>query len=347
MGRVPGGGGPRARKWQPGAVNGQAHSDPSGVRAVVRRPVGRGADAARGRAAAVRTRADPLTRRRGRTGFPARDVRRGHGRQLRGRCLGPGNARNEQAVGRQPGHRVPVPVLRDAPDRIEPAADDPGRRGGRDHLTLHQWCGGTLLGMPFASRPTLQGVVPSDSYGTSRLINAGTNVWQVSPYYALTWRPLDKCKVNVRLIHGWSSCNTAPPPALGVGSVQPDGQFAANYAASYTAAPKLRLGLSGYVLRQVADTRQGVGRAAAAGVRPPQVSSHRSGSSVQLRDGETSMGGASTHGTCRGACPGTIELRDVRGRAQQLGGELAEAALDAVGVWLNSAEAAKSRLSRG
>ncbi len=125
-----------------------------------------------------------------------------------------------------------------------------------------QWSGGSLLGKPFASRLAVQGVVPSGSYRTSRLINAGTNVWQVSPYYALTWQPLDKWEVSIRLIYGWSSRNTAPPPALGVGSVQPGGQFAANYAASYAVTPKLRLGLSGYVLRQVTDTRLG-GRAVA------------------------------------------------------------------------------------
>jgi len=60
----------------------------------------------------------------------------------------------------------------------------------------------------------------------------------------------------------WSSRNTTPAPALGVGSVQPGGQFAANYAASYAVTPGLRLGLSGYVLRQVSDTRLG-GRAVA------------------------------------------------------------------------------------
>ena len=131
-------------------------------------------------------------------------------------------------------------------------------QGGAGDVTISpfiQWSGGSLLGRPFASRLAVGGVVPSGSYRPPRLINAGTNVWQVSPYYALTWQPLDKWEVSVRLIYGWSSRNKAPPPALGVGSVQPGGQFAANYAASYAVTPRLRLGLSGYVLRQVTDTR--------------------------------------------------------------------------------------------
>ena len=136
-------------------------------------------------------------------------------------------------------------------------------QGGVGDVTISpfiQWSGGRLLGRPFASRLALQGVAPSGSYRASRPVNGGVNVWQVSPYYALTWQPLDRWEISIRLIYGWSSRNTAPPPALDAGSVRPGGQFAANYAASYAVTPKLRLGLSGYVLRQVADTRLG-GRA--------------------------------------------------------------------------------------
>lgn len=136
-------------------------------------------------------------------------------------------------------------------------------QGGVGDVTVSsfiQWSGGNLFGRPFASRLAIGGVAPTGSYRASRPVNGGTNVWQVSPYYALTWRPLDRWEVSLRLIYGWSSSNTAPAPALSVGSVQPGGQFAANYAASYAATPSLRLGLSGYVLRQVSDTRLG-GRA--------------------------------------------------------------------------------------
>lgn len=138
-------------------------------------------------------------------------------------------------------------------------------QGGAGDVTISpfiQWSGGALLGKPFASRLAFQGVTPSGSYKASRPVNGGTNVWQVSPYYALTWRPLDRWEVSVRLIYGWSSRNMAPPPALGAGSVQPGSQFAANYAASYAITPRLRLGVSGYVLRQLTDTRVG-GRAVA------------------------------------------------------------------------------------
>ena len=59
------------------------------------------------------------------------------------------------------------------------------------------------------------------------------------------------------MIYDWSSRNTRPPPSLGARSVQPGSQAALNYAASYAISPNLRLGLSGYVLRQVNDTQVG------------------------------------------------------------------------------------------
>ena len=121
---------------------------------MVRRPARQGAGAVAGCATAARPRPDQFSRRRGSAGLPARDHRPGHSGQLRDRRRGPGGAGHEQAVerqrhaapglhvaaflaGRQPGHRVPVSVLRDAPERAGPAGDDPGRRGGRDHLALH------------------------------------------------------------------------------------------------------------------------------------------------------------------------------------------------------------------
>ena len=118
-----------------------------------------------------------------------------------------------------------------------------------------QWSGGTLLGKPFSSRLAIGGVAPAGSYTASRFINAGSNVWQVSPYYALTWRPLQDWEVSTRLIFDWSSRNTHPPPSLGASSAQPGSQIALNYAASYAVLPQLRLGLSGYILRQLNDTR--------------------------------------------------------------------------------------------
>lgn len=120
-----------------------------------------------------------------------------------------------------------------------------------------QWSGGTLFGKPFSSRLAIGGVVPAGSYTAGRFINAGSNVWQVSPYYALTWRPLEAWEVSARLIFDWSSRNTHPTPSLGAGSAQPGSQVALNYAASYALSPNFRLGLAGYFLRQVNDTQVG------------------------------------------------------------------------------------------
>lgn len=147
--------------------------------------------------------------------------------------------------------------------------DAPGHsvttQGGTGDVTVSpfiQWSDGNLFAKPFSSRFGLQGVVPSGSYASQRFINTGQDAWQVSPYYALTWRPLDAWEVSVRLIYDWSSHSTHPPPSLAATSVQAGSQFAMNYAASYAVSPHLRLGLSGYILRQLDDTRVG-GRAVA------------------------------------------------------------------------------------
>ncbi len=129
-------------------------------------------------------------------------------------------------------------------------------QGGTGDLVVGpfiQWPEGSLFGRPFSSRLAIQGVLPTGSYLAARMANAGSNVWQVSPYYALTWKPFDRWEVSARLIYDWSSRNTEPPPRLAASGVQPGSQFAANYAVSYAVLPDLRLGLSGYALKQLND----------------------------------------------------------------------------------------------
>ena len=133
-------------------------------------------------------------------------------------------------------------------------------QGGAGDIIINpyiQWSDGKLFGRPFSSRLAIGGVLPGGSYTAGHLVNAGSNVWQVSPYYALTWRPPQGWEISTRLIYDWSSRNTHPPPGLGADSVQPGSQVALNYAASYALSPGFRVGLAGYLLRQVNDTQVG------------------------------------------------------------------------------------------
>lgn len=120
-----------------------------------------------------------------------------------------------------------------------------------------QWSGGRLFGRPFSSRLALQGVLPSGSYSAQRAVNAGSDVWQISPYYAFTWKPFEAWEFSTRLIYDWSSRSTNPPARLNATSVQPGSQFAVNYAVSYALSPTLRLGIAGYALKQLNDTEVG------------------------------------------------------------------------------------------
>jgi hypothetical protein len=133
-------------------------------------------------------------------------------------------------------------------------------QGGAGDLVIGphiQWSGGSLFGRPFSSRLALQGVLPSGSYSARRPVNAGSDVWQISPYYAFTWKPFEAWEFSARLIYDWSSRSTNPSPRLGAGSVQPGSQFAVNYAVSYAVSPTLRLGVAGYALKQLNDTEVG------------------------------------------------------------------------------------------
>jgi hypothetical protein len=103
------------------------------------------------------------------------------------------------------------------------------------------------LGVPFT--------VPSGSYNPLRTLNVGQNVWQLSPYFAMTWRPDDRWELSGRIIYNWSSRNGDPPAAFMASSVQPGTQLAMNLAASRTVWDGLRLGVAGYALQQLTDSR--------------------------------------------------------------------------------------------
>jgi len=142
--------------------------------------------------------------------------------------------------------------------RLDVAGLPQHTQGGVGDITVSpfiQWSDLTLADRPFALRFGLQGVAPTDSYQPGRMINIGQNVWQISPYWASTWHVTDSWEISGRLIYDWSSANPAPPTALDASSAQPGDQLALNLSASYALDPAWRIGVAGYVLRQLDPTR--------------------------------------------------------------------------------------------
>ena len=134
-----------------------------------------------------------------------------------------------------------------------------GRERGLGDITVSplvlQWGATKVFGMPLFQRFVLDVGLPTGSYSASLAVNPGANMYTVNPYYAFTLLPGSKLEISGRLHYLWSSANDDPFVALGVRSVQPGQAVHANAAASYEVVEGVRIGVSGYALRQVTDHR--------------------------------------------------------------------------------------------
>jgi len=134
-----------------------------------------------------------------------------------------------------------------------------GRERGVGDLTVSplvlQWGVAQVFGMPVFQRFVVDVGLPTGSYSANRSVNPGANVYTVNPYYAFTVVAGSKLEISGRLHYLWCSENEDPFVALGARSIQPGQAVHANAAASYEVAEGVRIGISGYALRQVTDDR--------------------------------------------------------------------------------------------
>ena len=112
-----------------------------------------------------------------------------------------------------------------------------------------------LVGRQFFQRLDLDVVAPTGEYASSALLTVGSNLWSVNPYYAFTWLATDRIETSWRLHYLWSSANNAPPPAYEATSIQPGQAVHFNGAASVAVVPEFRVGVAGYFLRQLTDSK--------------------------------------------------------------------------------------------
>lgn len=137
------------------------------------------------------------------------------------------------------------------------------RERGFGDLTISplilQWNDHKLFGMPYFHRFVVDITLPTGAYDQNHMVNAGSNLVTVEPYYAFTIMPIDKMEFSARLHYQWNSENDkSSNPAFS--KVQPGQVFHANYAASYEVLDinhlgKLRFGLNGYALQQLTDEK--------------------------------------------------------------------------------------------
>ncbi len=110
----------------------------------------------------------------------------------------------------------------------------------------------------FAQRVELDFVAPLGRYERSTAINPGANFWSVNPYWAGTYWATPATTVSWRLHYLWNAKNTAPSPATygaEVSDVQAGQAVHANFNVLYALTPQFKIGLNGYWLNQISDSR--------------------------------------------------------------------------------------------
>lgn len=101
----------------------------------------------------------------------------------------------------------------------------------------------------FMHRIELQTIFPTGRYDEDKALNPGSNHFSFNPYWAATVFLGPRATASWRLHYLWNDEN-------GDTEVQPGQAVHANFAAAYEVIPRtLRLGVNGYYLRQVSDSK--------------------------------------------------------------------------------------------
>ncbi len=107
-----------------------------------------------------------------------------------------------------------------------------------------------LNGRPFfAQRFEFSVFIPIGHYNSQRQINSGSNFYTFEPYWSVTIFITKKWELTWRLHYLWNTENPAT-------HIRAGDALHLNFASSYDViANKLRLGVSGYVVKQFSDSR--------------------------------------------------------------------------------------------
>lgn len=111
-------------------------------------------------------------------------------------------------------------------------------------------------GPQFSQRFEFQINLPTGDYDRHRDINPGANALSLNPYWAATYWMNQKWTISTRLHYLYNFKNDDPVYSFGeVEDMQAGQALHANFESSYAVTPKFRLGINGYWLNQITDTR--------------------------------------------------------------------------------------------
>ncbi len=121
-----------------------------------------------------------------------------------------------------------------------------------------QWSGKKLLGLPFFARIELENIFPTGDYDADKALNAGSNFYSFNPYLATTLFLTPALSTSLRFHYLWNAPNHNPGGLfhqLGPSHMQAGQAVHFNWSAAYQVAPKVRLGVAGYYLRQITEDK--------------------------------------------------------------------------------------------
>jgi len=115
-----------------------------------------------------------------------------------------------------------------------------------------QWFDTKLLGRPFLQRLELDFSMPTGQYSRDYIINPGSNLWVIEPYYAFTWFLTPQFSTSWRIHYTYSTENDE---AFGGGEVKPGQAFHFNYSFEYEVFKNFRAAVAGYYLTQFSEDK--------------------------------------------------------------------------------------------
>ncbi len=131
-----------------------------------------------------------------------------------------------------------------------PVSSNPAYLGDLTVGPFLQWFDTKLAGRPFLQRVELDISLPTGQYDRNHLLNPGSNLWVIEPYYAFTWFLTPELSTSWRIHYTYSTENDE---AFGGGRVKPGQAFHFNYSFEYAFTKNFRGALAGYYLKQLTE----------------------------------------------------------------------------------------------